>query len=113
MVPALLATKVSNRVGSSIRRSRIPGTAPCATVNWSMTAIPRPALTSAQTVVPKRARIVISYGRRSLAEDVGHDPAVRVVRIDPNQRVSHDLLGRNRLQPSERMAFGHDAEQFS
>ena len=44
----------------AISSSRMPGMPPCATENWSMTAIPRRACTSEQTVWPKRARIVMS-----------------------------------------------------
>jgi hypothetical protein len=37
----------------------MPGIAPWATVNWSITATPSPAWTRRQTVVPNRALIGI------------------------------------------------------
>ncbi len=54
-VPAFMAIQVSKTGASSIGSTRMPGKASYAMVNWSITAMPRPARTSEHTVEPNRA----------------------------------------------------------
>ena len=96
MPPAVLATNVSKRVGSSIRDNSDPRHRPVRDRVLIDHRDPEPGLDQRADGRSEACTDRELVGKIPFTKDVGHDPPVGIARVDPDQRMPHDLSCGNR-----------------